>query len=63
MANISGPQPDVIYCPACKGDLVNIPRDQMQSPGHTRADGTVALDTHTYQCAVCQRRFEINQAR
>ncbi len=35
----------------------------MRSLGYTRADGTVALDTHTYQCAACRRRFEINQAR
>lgn len=63
MANITGPQPDVIYCPTCRGELANIPRDDMASPGYTRADGTVAADTHTYQCAMCGRRFEINQAR
>ena len=63
MANRSGPQPDVIYCPVCKGNLRNIPREEMRSSGHERADGTVAPDTHTYQCIACQNSFEINQDR
>lgn len=63
MANLTGDQPDVIFCPSCKGDLQNIPRSAMRSRGYTRADGTIAQDTHTYECRACQRRFEINQAR
>ncbi len=65
MANRSGPQPEVLYCPTCKGKLRNVPRNEMASAGYQRADGTVAEDTHTYECVVdgCNRRFEINQAR
>ncbi len=63
MTNITGPQPDIKYCPICKGELRNVPRSEMQSPGYTRADGTVAPDTHTYECKSCKNRFEINQAR
>lgn len=61
--NRSGPQPDVRFCPICQGQLHNIPREEMSSPGYTRADGTVAPDTHTYQCDRCHVRFEINQQR
>lgn len=63
MANISGPQPDVKHCPACKGDLRNIPREEMRSPGYVRADGSVDEHTHTYQCMNCENTFEINQDR
>jgi len=63
MANKSGPQPDVKYCPACKGHLPNVPRSEMISPGHIRKDGTVSPDTHTYKCLQCGIRFEINQQR
>jgi hypothetical protein len=41
----------------------NVPRNQMVSPGYKRKDGTVSPHTHTYQCTVCSKRFEINQAR
>ncbi len=63
MANVSGPQPDVKYCPSCKGDLRNILRDEMKSSGYVRADGTVSGHTHTYQCIACENTFEINQDR
>ncbi len=63
MANKPGPQPDVKYCPACKGDLKNVPRDKMTSSGYTRTDGTVSPDTHTYTCSECDVKFEINQQR
>jgi len=63
MANVPGPQPDVLYCPACKADLRNVPRGEMVSPGYTRADGTVSPDTHTYECQNCNNIFEINQSR
>ncbi len=63
MVNVSGPQPDILFCPACKGQLINIPREEMVSGGYIRADGTVSEDTHTYECSECQNRFEINQRR
>ena len=63
MANVSGAQPDVQHCPACRAMLRNVPRATMKSGGYTRADGTVAPETHTYECTSCRRRFEINQAR
>lgn len=63
MANVSGPQRDVKYCPACKGNLQNVPRSEMISQGHIRKDGTVAPFTHTYNCLQCGIRFEINQQR
>lgn len=44
MANISGPQPDVKYCPACKGHLQNVPRSEMISQGYKRKDGTAFND-------------------
>ena len=31
MANISGVQEDVKFCPKCKGNLRNIPRSEMKS--------------------------------
>lgn len=63
MANLSGPQPDVKFCPSCKQELHNIPRSKMKTKGYTRRDGTVAEHTHTYECMVCKTRFEINQDR
>ena len=61
MANRPGPQPDVQYCPACRSTVRNVPREEMKSRGYVRRDGTVAEDTHTYECTACSRRFEINQ--
>jgi uncharacterized protein with PIN domain len=63
MANKTGPQPDIKYCPICKEDLKNIPRDKMKSKGYIRKDGTVSQHTHTYECVNCGNRFEINQDR
>lgn len=63
MANRTGPQPDIKYCPICKGGLQNIPRDKMKSKGYIRKDGTVSEHTHTYDCSICGKRFEINQDR
>lgn len=63
MANLPGPQPDINYCPICKSNLKNVPREEMKSRGYVRKDGTVSADTHTYDCKSCGNRFEINQAR
>lgn len=63
MANRSGPQPDVKYCPKCKAELENVPRNKMKSKGNVRRDGTVSEHTHTYDCTACKNRFEINQDR
>ena len=64
MANIPGPQPDVRFCPACKEDLGNVPREKMVSRGHVRKDGTVSPYTHTYICKNIKcGKFEINQDR
>lgn len=65
MANISGPQSYVVYCPTCKSLLRNIPRSEMKSRGHQRSDGSISPDTHTYECTStdCGNRFEINQDR
>ena len=62
MANISGPQEDVKYCPACKGDLENAPRSKMKTRVINN-DGTVPPHTHTYECLQCGIKFEINQHR
>ena len=62
MANLTGPQPDIKYCPVCRSDIVNVPRSRMVSKAYVRRDGTVAEDTHTYDCPSCKNRFEINQA-
>jgi len=61
MANLPGPQPDVQFCPACGDSLQNVPREEMRSKGYIRRDGSVANDTHTYECTSCTKRFEINQ--
>ena len=50
-------------CPRCKGQLKNVPRSAMTSSGYKRKDGTVAQHTHTYDCADCYTRFEIDQNR
>lgn len=63
MANKPGAQPDIKYCPKCKGELRNIPRSEMKSKGYIRKDGTASEHTHTYECIVCNTRFEINQDR
>lgn len=63
MANISGPQPDIQFCPVCKNNLRNVLRNEMPSSGHVRADGTVSEHTHTYECSECGNKFEINQDR
>jgi uncharacterized protein with PIN domain len=63
MANLPGPQRDVQFCPVCKGPLRNVPRQEMTSKGYRRRDGTVAPDTHTYECQSCSGKFEINQDR
>ena len=63
MANITGPQLDIKFCPVCKLDLENVPREKMISPGYRRKDGTVSEHTHTYYCKSCENRFEINQHR
>jgi len=41
MANKTGPQLDIKYCPICKEDLKNIPRDKMKSKCCIRKDGTI----------------------
>lgn len=63
MANLSGPQPEIKYCPICKSNLRNVPRNEMKSKGHVRKDGTVSKHTHTYDCSSCRNRFVINQNR
>ncbi|HXM59267.1 MAG TPA: hypothetical protein VN950_00330 [Terriglobales bacterium] len=61
MANLPGPQPDVLFCPRCKGDLRNVARGEMRSKEYERKDGAVPPHTHTYECRNCKHRFEINQ--
>ncbi|WP_026395193.1 hypothetical protein [Acetobacterium malicum] len=63
MANKTGSQPYIMFCPICKGDLVNIPRNEMKSKGYIRKDGTVSQFTHTYECKAYGNTFEINQDR
>ena len=63
MANIPGPQSDIKFCPICKSDLENVLRSDMKSKGYVRKDGSVSEHTHTYDCANCRNRFEINQER
>jgi uncharacterized protein with PIN domain len=62
MANVSGPQPDVKFCPACTAELRNLPRNEMKWRGK-KADGTISQHTHTYACNApkCEKKFEINQ--
>jgi uncharacterized protein with PIN domain len=62
MANISGPQRDVRYCPACRAGLINVPRDKMKTRVVNRS-GDVPLSTHTYVCSQCKKKFEINEDR
>ena len=60
MANITGEQPEVLYCPKCKGNLVNVPRNEMKSKNKKMED----KPTHTYRCiGECKTHFEINQHR
>ena len=63
MANVPGPQPDIKFCPTCKANLRNVPRDEMPPSGYRRADGTISPYTHTYECHSCKNRYEINQDR
>lgn len=63
MANKTGPQLDIKYCPICKEELKNIQREKMKSKGYIRKDGTVSQHTHTYECLKCRNKFEINQDR
>lgn len=63
MANRTGPQPNVKFCPSCKGELRNVPRSEMKSNGYIRKDGSASEHTHTYQCLKCNTRFEINEDR
>lgn len=63
MANIPGPQPDIKFCPICKSNLMNVPREKMKTKGYVRRNGTVSEHTHTYICPSCKNRFEINQDR
>jgi hypothetical protein len=65
VANKSGPQPDVKFCPACKSDLENVSQEKMVSQGYVRKDGTVSPYTHTYarKNEACGKKFEINQDR
>lgn len=63
MVNKTGPQPDIKYCLICKGNLKNVPRDEMKTNGYIRRDGTISEHTHTYECIKCSNRFEINQDR
>ena len=60
MANVSGFQPYVKYCPVCKADLTNVPRDKMKSTVKNR-EGSIPAFTHTYHCKECGKKFEINQ--
>jgi len=62
MANITGLQPDIQFCPVCKGKLRNVPRNEIKSHAYTKKDGSVSEFTHTYECLECNIRFEINQA-
>lgn len=61
MANRPGPQPEIQFCPVCKGALRNVLRSEMKSRSYIRKDATVSESTHTYECTKCQKRFEINQ--
>jgi YgiT-type zinc finger domain-containing protein len=62
MANVPGPQPDIKYCPFCRADLTNVPREQMRY-NYKRKDGTISEDTHSYVCSKCGKKYEINQDR
>lgn len=44
-----GVQPNVKYCPNCRGDIRPVP--SRNNPADT---------SHTYVCQVCDYRFEIN---
>jgi uncharacterized protein with PIN domain len=65
MANLTGKQSEIQFCPVCQGRLSNVPREEMVSAGYkSRKTGEVAPETHTYVCNENrQHRFEINQAR
>ena len=65
MANVTGHQPDIKFCPICKGEIDVVRREDMVSSGYKRVGtGMPAEHTHTYQCQNDpQHKFEINQAR
>lgn len=62
MANVSGQQSDVQFCPYCKELLINVLRNKMKTTVKNRSD-EVPHYTHTYHCAKCGRTYEINQHR
>jgi hypothetical protein len=39
MANITGLQPDIQFCPVCKGKLRNVPRNEMKSHAYKKKMG------------------------
>lgn len=62
MANVSGPQPDVQFCPYCRESMLNVPRHKMKTSVKNMSD-EVPHHTHTYNCLKCGRTYEINQHR
>jgi len=46
------PQPWVKYCPVCKSDIGVV--------GTNQYNGKELCKSHSYQCLVCDRIFEIN---
>jgi hypothetical protein len=46
MVNKSGSQPDIQFCPTCKGNLRNVPRSEMESHGYIRKDNSASELTH-----------------
>lgn len=65
MANISGSQPNIKFCPFCTSPLNNVKRVDMISSGYEKADGSVSKETHTYDCTNddCKKRFNIHEKR
>ena len=57
----SKPRPKIKFCPSCKGDLINVPKDEMKSSRDTETDRTASLNIHIYACHICDLRFEVNQ--
>jgi len=55
MANKPGLQPDIQFCPACKGNLRNVSRSEVKSHGYIRKDNSVSEFTHTYECLECKK--------
>ena len=44
-----GPQPQIQFCPACKGDLMPVDSTRRKAP-----------NANKYVCAKCKSTFEIN---